>query len=145
MYIYIYTYVYSPGLWPRGVLENGSVVFGLYPPTPQQGLWVPNVEGSGKAKLTQTPSGPRFFCFFSNVFFDLISGSVVHLKSSKNTSKIKPQSHYFTTLRRLVFRALFGKVKNQKIGVSSRPYAHFRGFRDSKFHSKNHQQTSQNV
>ena len=104
---------------------------------------------SGPGQNHSGPLGTTFFQLFPHSFFYLISGSVFHQQNSKNSSKMEQQSHYFTTLRRLVFRARFGEVKNQKIGVSSIPYAHFRGFRGSKIHTpktiKKHPKMLKNV
>ena len=127
----------SPGLWPKGVLENQSMLFLVIPPYPPAESLGEKCLRPRPGQSASRPLGTTFFQFFSNVFFDLISGCVLVPKTSKSSSKIQLKSYFFTTLGRVVFRAWFGKAKNEKIGVSPTPYAHFRGFMGSKKHSKN--------
>ena len=116
-----------------------SLLFLGYTPLPPSRDFGCQMCRAGPGQNYSRPLGTTFCQFVPHSFCHLISGNVFHQKTSKNSSKIKRKSHYFTTLRRLVFRVRFGKVKNLKIGVSSTPYAHFRGFRGSKNHSKTHQ------
>ena len=95
----------SPGLWPKGVLENQSMLFLVIPPYPPAESLGEKCLRLRPGQSVSEPLGTTFFQFFSNVFFDLISGCVLVPKTSKSSSKIQLKSYLFTTLGRLVFRA----------------------------------------
>ena len=134
----------SPGFSP-GACWRISMLFWVIPPYPPAGSLGQECLPLVAPQSPSEPLGTTFSQFFSNVFLTWFLEAFLFPESFKNRSKTEPTIAFLTTLRRFVFWAGVGKAKNEKISVSSTPYAHIRGSKGSKIHSKNHQKTFQNV
>ena len=79
----------SPGLWPKGVLDNRFLVNGLKtPPTPPAGTSAEKMLSLVIPQSPPDPPGATFFDFFRRVFFRSISGSIFRAKIAKKVLKL---------------------------------------------------------